>query len=170
MMTSNNQASYLRLIRGSIIGASVLLLFDAVNGTFISAGICPIWFLVSLVKTIRKRPGWGIGLSRIAIPVLALAIVAGNAAIQSKVANANAELIIVACEQFRAATGKYPDQLGELVPKYLSSIPRAKYSLAFSDFRYRNLNGNHLLMWDERPPFGRRMYDFESRKWRYHAD
>lgn len=170
MMTSNNQASYLRVIRGSLIGAFVLVVFDAVNGTFVTAGVCPIWFFVSLVKAIKRRPGWAIGLSRIVIPVLTLAIIVGNAAIQSKIANANAERIIVACEQFLAATGEYPDQLDELVPKYLSSIPRAKYALMFSDFRYRNLDGKHQLMWDEKPPFGRRIYDFEHREWRYHAD
>lgn len=170
MKTSNNQAPYLRMIRGSLLGGFVLLAFDVLFGSFISAGVCPIWLLVSLVKASKKRPGWEIGLSRIVIPVLILAIVAGNAAMQSKTANANAERIIVACEQFRAATGKYPNQLDELVPKYLSSIPRAKYALMFSDFRYRNLDGNHQIMWDERPPFGRRIYDFELRKWRYHAD
>jgi hypothetical protein len=170
MMTSDHQAPYLRPIRASLIGAFLLLAFDALYGTFLSAGICPIWFLVSLVKAIKKRPGWVIGLSRIVIPVLALTIVAGNAALQSKIANANAERIIAACEQFRAATGKYPDQLDELVPKYLNSIPRARYALMFSDFRYRNLDGNHQLLWDERPPFGRRIYDLEHRKWRYHAD
>lgn len=171
MQPSNNQASYFRLIRGSLIGAFILLAFDALFGSFISAGVCPIWFLVSLVKAIKKRPGWGIGLSKIAIPVLTLAIVSGNVALQSTIANANAERIIVACEQFHAATGKYPDQMDELVPKYLSSIPRAKNALLmFSDFRYRSLEGNHQLMWDERPPFGRKIYDFERRKWRYHAD
>lgn len=170
MTTPDNETSYLRLIRGSIIGAFVVLALDVFYGTFISAGVCPVWFLVSLVKAIKKRPGWRIGLSRVVIPVLIFAIVGGNAAIQSKLANANAERIIAACEQFRTATGKYPDQMEELVPKYLSSIPRAKYSFAFNEFRYRNLAGNHLLMWDERPPYGRKIYDFEQRKWRYHAD
>jgi hypothetical protein len=170
MMTSNNQASYLRTIRKSLITAFVLLSFDVLNGTFITAGICPIWFIVSLVKAVKNRPGWVIGLSRIAIPVLMLVIVGGNARIQAKIANANAERIIAACEQFRAATGKYPDQLEELVPKYLSSIPRAKYNLMFSNFRYWNLDGNHQLLWDENPPFGIRIYDLELRKWRYRAD
>lgn len=170
MTIPDNQASYFRLIRGSLIGAFILLAVDAFCGTFISAGVCPIWFLVSLVKAIKKRPGWGIGLSRIVIPVLVLAIVSGNAALQSTITNTNAERIIAACEQFRAATGKYPDQMHELVPRYLSSIPRARHALMFSDFRYRSLEGNHQLMWDERPPFGRKIYDFEQRKWRYHAD
>ena len=70
MTTPNSQASHLRRIRGSLIGAFVLLAFDAFYGTFISAGVCPIWFLVSLVKAIKKRPGWVIGLSWIVIPVL----------------------------------------------------------------------------------------------------
>lgn len=152
MMTSSNRPSYLRQIRGSLVSASVLLVFDVANGTFISAGICPIWFLVSLIKAIKRRPGWGVGLSRIAIPVLLLAIVAGNAALQSKFANANAERIIAACEQFRAATGKYPDRLDELVPKYLNTIPRARYALMFSDFQYRNPDGKHQLMWTKDHP------------------
>jgi hypothetical protein len=131
-----------------------------------SAIVCPIWFLISLVKAIKKRPGWKVGLSKIMIPVLTLAIVGGNAALQFKIANANAERIITACEQFRAATGKYPDDLDQLVPKYLSSVPRAKYALSFDGFRYSNRDGNQHLMWTAVPPFGREVYDFESRKWR----
>jgi len=167
MITPDNQASYLRQIRGSLIGAFVLLAFDALYGSLMSAGVCPIWFLVSLVKAIKKRPGWGVGLSRIMIPVLVLAIVGGNNALQSKIASANAERIIAACEQFRAATGKYPDKLAELVPKYFSTIPPAKYSLTSSDFRYWNSGGKYELLWTKNPPYGRMIYDFESRKWRY---
>jgi len=167
MKPAENQASYLRQIRGSIIGAFVLLAFDAIYGSVVSAGICPIWFLVSLVKAIKKRPGWGVGLARIMIPVLVLAIVVGNSNLQIKIASANAERIIVACEQFRAATGKYPDKLTELVPKYLSAVPPAKYSLTSSDFRYWISGENHELMWTKNPPFGRMIYNFESRKWRY---
>jgi hypothetical protein len=144
-----------------------LLAFDAVYGSFISAGVCPIWFLVSLVKAIKKRPGWVIGGSRIMIPILTFAIVAGNATLQSRIAFTNAERIIVACEQFRVATGKYPEHLDELVPRYLHSIPRAKYNLAFSDFRYWNHDGNRQLMWTEIPPFGRKIYNFERQTWRY---
>jgi hypothetical protein len=149
-----------------------LVAFDAVfsGSVMASALVCPIWFLVSLVKSIKRHPGWKVGLSRIVIPILTLAIVVGNDALQSRIADANAERIIVACEQFRAVTGNYPDQLDELVPKYLSSIPRAKYALTSGDFRYWNRDGNHQLMWDKIPPFGRKIYDFELRKWRYHAD
>lgn len=165
MITSDKQVSFFRLIRASLIGAFLLLAFDVIYGSFISVVICPIWFLVSLVRTIIKRPGWGAGLARLVIPVVTLFIVGGNASLQAKIANANAERVIAACEQFRAATGNYPEQLTELVPRYMSAVPRAKYALTSSDFRYWNMDGNHQLMWTENPPFGRRIYDFENKKW-----
>ena len=105
------------------------------------------------------------GLYRIAVPVLTLAIVDGNAALQSTIATANAERIIVACEQFRLANGRYPDQLDELVPKHLRSISQAKYSLVYGDFRYWNIEGKTRLMWTVIPPFGRKIYNFERREW-----
>ncbi len=171
MMMPNNQASFFRLIRGGLIASLVLLILDvAVYGTFISAIICPIWFIVSLVKAIKKRPGWKVGLSRIMIPALTLAIVGVNATLQIKIAEANAKQIVTACEQYRTDNGKFPDKLAELVPTYLSSVPRAKYTLTSGDFRYWNQEGSHQLIWDKNPPFGRMTYSFEQRTWRYHAD
>jgi hypothetical protein len=74
----------------------------------------------------------------------------------------------VACEQFRLANGRYPDQLDELVPKHLRSIPQAKYSLVYGDFRYWNMEGKPRLMWTVILPFGRKIYNFERREWGFH--
>jgi len=166
-MGPDDRISYLRRIRGSLVGAFVMIAWDAVvSGSFTaSIFVCPVWCVVSLIKAVIQRPGWKIGLSRILVPALTLGLVLGNAALQSRIAGANAERIIGACEQFRDANGRYPGQIEELVPRYLGSVPRAKYSLAFGEFKYWSLEGKHRLMWVAIPPFARRIYDFERRKW-----
>ena len=163
----DDKPSAVSRIRTSLIGAALLLAFDAViSGSFLlSMLVCPFWFLVSLAKNIIRRSGWRVTLARIAIPALTLALVLGNAAVQSRIARANADRIIKACEQFTAANGGYPTNLDELLPRYLRSVPRAKYSVAFGDFSYWSLEGRHGLMWIAVPPFGRRIYRFEHRKW-----
>jgi hypothetical protein len=154
-------------IRGSLVGASLLLAWDAVlsGGFVLSILVSPVWFLVSLAKAIIQRPGWRVGLTRILVPVLTLGLVLGNAAMQTRIASANAKRIIEACEQFRIANGRYPSTLDELKPGYLASVPRAKYSLMFGNFWYWSLDGKTRLMWVVIPPFGRKIYDFEGRKW-----
>ena len=167
LLASNAQDSYLRRIRGTLFGMVSLLAFDiAILGSFtLSLIVCPVWFLVSTVKAIIQRPGWRIGLSRVAIPVLTIAIVWGNATLQKKVGGANAEQIIKACEQFHEANGRYPTQLSELVPNHLKSVPRSKYCLMFSEFRYISSDRKHIFVWVIIPPFGRKTYDFEEGRW-----
>ncbi len=159
-------------IRGSIAGACVLLFWDAVlSGSFLTSYLtCPIWFLVSVVKNAIQGTGWRLVLLRISIPALTLGLVFGNNALQWKIAEANAERIIKACEAFHAANGKYPSKLEELVPRYLKSVPRAKYcyGLGFGEFRYPNDDGVHaMLMWYKIPPYGRKIYTFQDRRWGY---
>jgi hypothetical protein len=44
--------------------------------------------------------------------------------------------VIAACKDFRQAHGRYPDQLTELVPEFLSSVPRPSYTLVGRRFAY----------------------------------
>lgn len=152
---------------GSLVGMFLLLAWDAaISGSFlVSLLVCPVWFVVSLAKGVIRRPGWKVGLSRLVVPTLTLGLVLGNAHLQSMMATINAERIIRACEQFRVASERYPTRLQELVPGYIGSVPRAKYSLAFGEFRYWSHEGRHRLMWVVVPPFGRKIYDFEHRQW-----
>jgi hypothetical protein len=157
-----------RGIRKSLIGAFLLLFWDAVlGGTFLtSLMICPIWFLVSLFKNIIQLPGWRIALVRIAMPVLVLGLVLANDSFQYKIGEKNVHIVIDACEKFHAANGEYPKSLDELVPQYLPHIPRAKYCLAWGEFMYFN-NGHPMLVWYIVPPHGRKIYTFVDRRWNY---
>jgi hypothetical protein len=156
-------------IRGSIVGALALLVWDAgFDGScLMSSMVCPIWLLVSILKNAIQRPGWRLALLRIVMPALTLGLVLANAAFQFRISEANATRIITACEEYHAANGKFPKTLDELVPRYMPSIPPAKYCLG-GKFLYSNGGEeSHMLLWFEAPPYFRKIYHFETRRWSY---
>lgn len=158
-----------REIRPSVAFAAVLLALDvAFSGSMLfSTLFCPIWFLVSLLKNAIQRPGWGLALARIGIPALTLAIVRVNDAVQREVAEVNARRIVAACERYAAENGELPRRLEELVPRYMDSIPVAKYCLSpMGRFQYFN-SGSPMLVWPIVPPYYRKIYNFDSRTWSY---
>lgn len=158
-----------RGIGDSIGGAVALLAWDAaLYGSFgVSFLVCPFWLLVSILKNAFQRPGWRLALLRIAIPAMTLGLVLANNAVQLRIAKANASRIIAACEKFHADNSKYPHTLYELTPRYMPSIPCAKYCVMFGEFRYRNDEKGPSLSWCVYPPYGRKTYDFEKRRWNY---
>ena len=158
-----------RLFSPIALGALVLLGWDvAFSGSFVmSFCVCPIWFLVSILKNAIQRPGWRLALLRIAVPALTLGLVLANDAAQFWIAKANAARVVTACEEFHVANGRYPQSLDELVPRHMPSVPRAKYCLGFGEFRYWYMDGEPMLLWYAVPPFGRKVYDFENRRWNY---
>ena len=90
-----------------------------------------------------------------------------NSAVQSGIAKANAQRVVEACEQFHADNGTFPRTLDELVPAYLEFVPRAKYCLTWDKFVYFSNDEYPILAWVDIPPFGRRTYNFENRRWGY---
>ena len=160
---------FFRGINRSLIAAAILLAWDgALFGTCLLAWIfCPIWFLVSLLKNAIKRPGWEIALVRIGIPAITFGLLWANNADQLGVAEANSRRVVAACEEYHAADGRFPKNLNELVPRYLNSIPRAKYCLGPpSEFAYSNLE-TPMLYWQVLPPHLRKIYNFHTRSWSY---
>jgi hypothetical protein len=155
-------------MRVSIMTAIVLLAWDGVlTGSYLmSLLVCPVWLFISVLKNAIQHHNWRLALFTIAVPLLTLGLALGNEAIQYRIGKANAPRIVAACEDFHAVTGKFPKTLDELVPRYLPSIPRAKYCLNYGEFVYFNY-GRPMLVWYVVPPFGRRIYDFEDRRWSY---
>lgn len=149
----------------SIVAALLLLAWDAgLNGSCVMSWLfCPIWFLLSVLKNAIQRPGWRLGLLRIATPALTLGLVLANNTHQLRMAKANAQRIVAACDEYHAANGRFPETLDELVPQYLPSIPRAKYCLDFGDFVYSD-DERPTLIWYVVPPYHRRIYNFETRQ------
>jgi hypothetical protein len=77
----------------------------------------------------------------------------------------NARLIIKAVEAYRVGQGKYPERLEDLVPQFLSKVPRSAVRLTSTKYYYLHHKDYHSLMWAEAPPFGRRTYKFETKEW-----
>ncbi len=157
--------SVITAIKGSLWGMAAVLLLDVGHDGFymFSLLICPAWFLISLVKSVVERPGLGIAVLRVSMPLLTLAIAMSNGALQWRISDVNAERVIKACEEFRVVNGRYPSELDELVPKYLTSVPRAKYCMT-GEFRYNN-SDDHCSLWWIRYGFYRRMYNFDTKRW-----
>jgi hypothetical protein len=156
----------LSAIKGSLVMAAVVLFWDVgIEGFWgFSLLICPPWFLISIVKNIVQRPGWGIATLRISMPLLTFAIAYGNGNLQWKISDVHAQQLIKACEEFQVANGRYPNKLDELVPKYLSSVPPAKYCV-MGEFLYVNSKDGPCMLWWTRYGFYRRIYDFDEKRW-----
>jgi hypothetical protein len=156
----------LSTIKGSLLIAAVVLFWDVGCEGFYTWSVitCLPWLLISGIKNAIQRPGWGIAVLRVAMPLLTFAIAYGNANLQWKISDANAQRVIKACEEFRVANGRYPGKLDELVPKYLSSVPPAKYCLFMDNFWYVNRDGLCMLWWT-RYGFYRRIYHFDEKRW-----
>ena len=154
-------------MRGSLGLATVVLICDgAVNGSLLMSSLfCPIWFLVSFLKNAIERPSWGLTMVRIGIPALTLGLVRANNDFQLGVAEANARRVIVACEEYQAAHGSLPENLEDLVPRYMNAVPVAKHCLMWNKFVYSPRSS--LLFWHIVPPFYRKIYNFDSRTWSY---
>jgi hypothetical protein len=162
---------FCRNIKRSIIAAVVLLAWDgAFSASFVMSVLaCPIWFLVGLLKNAIERPGWGLALARIGIPALTLGLVWANNAVQLGIAETNAQRVVAACEAYQADHGRFPEKLDELVPRYLNSVPLAKYCLGPPSryFYSSSASGEAMLFWQVVPPHYRKIYDFQTRSWSY---
>lgn len=166
-------------IRGTLICAMVVASLDlGFTGTYMFAAlVCPIWFVAAVIRTVLRRPSGGVAAASILIPVVIGLLTIANYRLQATIAMSNAADVIEACERYREANGSYPEQLDRVVPRYLSAVPRAKYCFFQGEFWYwgpRIFAGEMadqpfhvMLVWYEFPPFGRRIYDFETGRWTY---
>lgn len=162
-------SGFYRSVRGSLGAAAALLALDVAfyASILLTTVFCPIWILVSLLKNAIQRPGWWLALARIGIPALTFWLARVNNNFQLDVAKEHAQRVVAACEEYHADNGRFPRNLDELVPKYMSSVPFAKYCLG-SDSRFYYYNvGKPMLVWHVVPPYLRRIYDFDTRRWSY---
>lgn len=97
--------------------------------------------------------------------IFAALFVAGTAldVANKKIASSRAETIIAACRAYKGKTGAYPASLQALVPEYLPSVPRAKYTVLWGTFSY----GEGRLAWMVVPMTLMPSYDLNAGKWSF---
>jgi hypothetical protein len=98
-----------------------------------------------------------------ALPVATIGTISAN----NVLAHHRAEALVVAVEAYKAKHGVFPRTLDDLVPEEIPAVPRAKYTLAFAQFGYFNVNGSASLDYTYLPPFGRPYYQFNAKRWGY---
>jgi len=154
-------------IRGSLILSLVILFLNVgVTGDyFLACVFCSIWAFVALIRATSGSAL--VATVRILIPIVTGVLVYWNFVVQEQISLSNAAIIIQACEHYHSDNGAYPEKLTDLVPRYLSSIPRAKYSLGSDNFTYTGSDQAFLMYWKQ---FGwPRFYDLRKRYWFGHS-
>jgi hypothetical protein len=167
-MAQPKRGGLLRKCAGSLIVAAILLSLDVIIGgnCMFSSVLCPLWGIGSIVKNLVSRTEWRLTLVRLGIPAVCFIVSVGNHYLQCEIADTNGKRVVAACEEFHAATGRYPETLEELVPHYLKSIPRAKYCLSHGDFVYwRKGSSAFGLKWYLVHPMARVCYASEQKRW-----
>jgi len=86
--------------------------------------------------------------------------------LNSDLAESRANKLIIAVEKYKETEKAYPDKLEQLVPKYIPSIPSAKIGIMSNNsFGYTGNTDSPFLYYYVLPPFGRRLYYFETKQW-----
>ncbi len=124
--------------------------------------------LVNLLRTNRSS-ALRHGLKAL-ICILTIVAIVGTYALDQRRGRANAERIIKAVEAYHGECETYPWQLEDLVPRFIPKIPRSSVNLFFYQYYYRRgreENQDPYLVWVAQPPFGRYLYNFETKEWHY---
>jgi hypothetical protein len=172
MMSTANEAAPRPSLRLALGLSLLLVVVDAfVLNQGAIAFLVGAWLvLVSVPRALLLKRFRGVRLLRLAgigIGLVAVVVVFALNALQNRMARHRAEAVIVAVEAFHADQKRYPENLAQLAPEYLESVPRAKYTVFFHDFIYFASAGDATLMFVALPPFGRPTYRFVSGKWGY---
>ena len=103
-------------------------------------GIAVVFHLVRTLLALRPtaRPGFRAGVGRLVVYCAVFASSSGIYAVNAGMVQDSAQAIIAALHGHRAANGRYPDRLSELVPVELAEVPSAAPLLVVDRwFRYR---------------------------------
>jgi len=160
----------------SICVAAGLFILDAfgLNQGFLALCLILVSVLVFLPRALwALRENRRLGEQRLVKTgiylLTAVAIIACNS-LQNRMADRQAIKIGNACLAFHAKYQRYPEDLNELVPAFLPSVPVAKYSLMGNAvFFYSSpiVGREPMLYYQAIPPFGRRFYHMETGTWGY---
>lgn len=158
-------------LKKAIVWAAMLFFVDAIllNQGVISAIIGFFVIIVYVPKALFARDHrlrtYKLKTSAIWL-VAVVSVFAFNRA-SNEMAHQRANNVISAVKAYHQEHRAYPKRLDDLVPDYLTSIPRAKYVLGLGEFKYLYDAVLPALIYVEYPPFGRTTYRFERGEWGY---
>lgn len=155
----------------TLIGAALLFFVDAIcmNQGGISAifGLAILFVAIPMALFGRDRALRSYKLKKSAIWLVAVAGVFASNWASNQMASHRANDVVAAVKAYHQQHGAYPKRLDDLVPAFLPSVPRAKYVLAFGEFKYLYHEARPTLFYVAFPPFGRPTFSFERNEWGY---
>ena len=160
-------------LRATIVIAVCLYLFDGlvVGEGFIGVFVFVVAFLAGSIRILlatrsKDRTLVRFHAARVGVYFLMAVAIAGTIYVNNRIARHRAEQVIAACRQYKSKNHRLPERLEELVPEFLPSVPRAKYTLWYSDFRYfESSERTHYLFYSAFPPLSQATYSFEDGRW-----
>lgn len=158
-------------IRDSWRFAALLFAIDGIClGQFGFAVLLFGWTVLVRVPMIalawKDKPLRVFRIKKVALYLLAVVGITALFIVNRQVGTQRADELVKAVEAYSAKHGQFPQNLEQVVPDFMSAIPLARYTLASNDFSYRTAaDGKHVLSWTEIPPFARKSYTFEEKRW-----
>ena len=164
-------APKVRSLPQALAVAAVLVLVDAflMNQGVISVVIGIGLVLIGLPRTflpkfaaVRSQRLRNLGVYFAAVIVVIILNLGNN-----RLAASRGDELVAAVKAFHTKHSQYPDSLDALVPEFIESVPRAKYTLQYGNFEYHKTGEDALLYYTALPPFGRPIYNFSRGAWGY---
>ncbi len=155
----------------ALIAGMILLVGEVVCGqatVVIMTGLAVAAILGLLVayRLIKGEKGRAGSVAVKALVFVGLFLIAlGLDVANKKIAMSRAETIIAACRSYKDKTGAYPETLQALVPEYMTTVPRAKYTVLWNTFHYHE----GRLAWMLVPMTVMPSYDLSAGKWSFAA-
>jgi len=156
-------------LRTALGGAAALVILDAlVLNQGVIAVLVGLWTLfVSLPRAaFNKVPDVRrVRLVRAGIFLAAVVLVFTLNWANNQLAKHRADGLVAAVKAYQLRHQRYPDELEDLAPDFIASVPMAKYTLMSGSFQYWSSPQRHTLLYVVFPPFARAVYNFEAGRW-----
>ena len=173
MTEPDKQEKYRNLKRATVLsglGAIFIFIFDSfmLGAPMISVFVV-IYLIIYVIPvtlmSVKNKPRFRFYGYKLVIYAVLVFSSFGFHSYDISIAKQRSEVVIAAVNQYHQDKGRYPGALQNLVPAYLSEIPRPR--IAPGVFYYVGAPENPHLMFVDFPPFGRASWSFSNREWIY---
>lgn len=149
--------------------AGLLFVMDAlvVNAVLLSLLVVVLQVVVGLPFLFLKREGRRQVIRAFGVFVGALVTVVVMVNVNASIAPARADRLIKSIENYRAATGIYPKQLDDLVPRFIDKVPCAQYTIGGKFYYMRGGTAEPPMFWYNPHGMDHRIYHFKTKNWGY---
>ena len=116
--------------------------YGTAAATISFASLFLIYGIWKLIQAVKRRDKWVKPVAVILYSGVLLQIGSANAKSITRTHEDNFKPLIAALESYKADKGRYPDRLNELVPLYITKLPKCPYDMRGSAADYYGLMTN----------------------------